>query len=184
VKGIVVPSTFPKERRGENAYSTRRGFRGVVWYILPENGIDVIIASLTTYPPTKQKESPRIRSQELALKNTIRLVHFLHISQSRHSQIQTTPLNKKMARTRHNPIRTPCDSGAYRRNTDMPKPSPQRVDTKQFKLTSNPHAHHQQTTHKRQHPTLENAAHHPTPQTTSLKAHPTHASTTSSPTKT
>jgi len=66
----------------------------------------------------------------------------------------------------------------------MPKPSPERCDIKQFQPTSNPHTHHQQTTHRRQHPTLENATQHPTPQTINLKAQPTHASTTPSPTKT
>jgi hypothetical protein len=36
VKGTIVPSTFPKERGGERAYSARRGFRGVVWYVFLE----------------------------------------------------------------------------------------------------------------------------------------------------
>ena len=33
------PPTFPKERGGEKAYSARRGFRGVVWYVFPETRI-------------------------------------------------------------------------------------------------------------------------------------------------
>ena len=39
MKGIVVPSTFPKERGGEKAYSARRGFRSVVRYVFLETGI-------------------------------------------------------------------------------------------------------------------------------------------------
>ncbi len=38
VKEIVVPSTFPKERGGEKAYSARRGFRIVIWYVFLETG--------------------------------------------------------------------------------------------------------------------------------------------------
>ena len=38
VKRNAVPSTFPKERGGERAYSARRGFRGVVWYVFLETG--------------------------------------------------------------------------------------------------------------------------------------------------
>ena len=36
VKGTVVSSTFPKEKGGEKAYSARRGFRNVDWYVFLE----------------------------------------------------------------------------------------------------------------------------------------------------
>ncbi len=48
------------------------------------NGIDVIIANLSTYPPTTLNDTPKIRPQEQALKNIIRLVHFIYTSQPRH----------------------------------------------------------------------------------------------------
>jgi hypothetical protein len=147
--------------------------------------IDVITANLLTYPPITPKDTSKIHPQELVLKHIIRLVHFLYISQPRHTGyvLANTPSPNKYPsiQERLGSVTTldgpPCGSRAYRKNTDMPKSSPQRDDTKQFQPTSNPHTHHQQTPHTRQHSTVENAAQYPTPQTTNLKANPTHAST-------
>jgi hypothetical protein len=59
--------------------------------------IDVIIANLPTYPPTTPKDTFKIRPQELALKNIIRLVRSLYTLQPRHVGciLANTPCPKK-----------------------------------------------------------------------------------------
>jgi len=96
-------------------------------------GIDVIIASLLTYPPTTRKDTSKIRPQELALMHIIRLVHYLYTSQPHHIgyMLANTPSPSK-----HHSIQEelghiitldgpPLQLRSLKRNTDMPKPSPQ-----------------------------------------------------------
>jgi len=134
-------------------------------------GIYIIIANLPTYQPITPEDTPKTRPQELALKHIIRIVHFLYTSQIRLVRyiLANTPRLKKQPSIEEElgPAVTldgpPCGSGAYRETRMLQNLAPNDTIQKQFQPTFSPHTHHQQTTHKRQYPTLANAAQRPTP---------------------
>jgi hypothetical protein len=91
-------------------------------WIIQSYSLDIVIANLPTYQPITPEDTPKIRSQELALKHIIRLVHFLYTSQPRHTGyiLANTPSPNKHPSIQEGvgPAITldgpPCGSGVYR----------------------------------------------------------------------